>query len=309
VEALRVGDRAVTASGRSRPILWIGHRRLDLRRHPRPQDVMPVRVQAGAFGPGVRGEGVPRRDVLLSPDHAVFAGGVLVPVRYLVNGLSIAQEAAEAITYYHVELDAHDVLLAEGLPAESYLNTGNRGAFANGGDVIEAHPDFARRVWAASSCADLVMQGPVLAHIRAGLLARLPALGHATTDDPDLLVCAGGVVLEPQSCGDWLCVVVPDDADTLHLHSRTACPAELDVGSDDRRRLGVPVAAVRIDGEAVPLDGPAVAEGWWPAEDGLRWTGGAATLRVPPGAIVELRTPRWLRYGVPSAVSRARHAA
>ena len=86
-----------------------------------------MRVKVGAFGTGR-----PRRDLVLSPDHAVHGSAladgpaVLVPVRYLVNGATIVQEAADAISYFHVELDRHDVLLAEGLPTESYLDTANR---------------------------------------------------------------------------------------------------------------------------------------------------------------------------------------
>jgi hypothetical protein len=107
-------------------VRWLGHRRVDCRRHPRPGDAWPIRVRAGAFG-----ENLPHRDLSLSPDHAVFvAPGLLVPVRYLINDATIVQEPVDAITYWHVELPTHDVLLAEGLPVESYLDTGNRGAFA-----------------------------------------------------------------------------------------------------------------------------------------------------------------------------------
>jgi hypothetical protein len=83
-----------------------------------------VRVRAGAFGVGV-----PNRDLLLSPDHAVYFEGCLIPVRHLINGRTIAQEKVDRVSYYHVELTRHAVLLAEGLACESYLDTGNRGAF------------------------------------------------------------------------------------------------------------------------------------------------------------------------------------
>jgi hypothetical protein len=112
VEALRVGDRVPTLLGqRAAPVVWLGHRRVDVRHHKRPLDVQPVRVQAEAFGPGL-----PHRDLVLSPDHALFVDGTLVPVRMLVNGTSIARLNADTVTYWHVELDRHDVLLAEGLP-------------------------------------------------------------------------------------------------------------------------------------------------------------------------------------------------
>ena len=76
---------------------------------------------------------MPHRDCLLSPDHAVFIDNALIPIRHLVNGRSIVQERVDEVTYYHVELPPHDVVVAEGLPCESYLDTGNRAAFADAG--------------------------------------------------------------------------------------------------------------------------------------------------------------------------------
>jgi hypothetical protein len=61
----------------------------------------------------------------------VHLDGVLIPVRHLLNGASIVQEPVDHVTYWHVELPTHGVLLAEGLPVESYLDTGNRPAFAD----------------------------------------------------------------------------------------------------------------------------------------------------------------------------------
>jgi hypothetical protein len=128
VEALRVGDLLCTQLGaRLAPIVWIGRRHLDCLDHPKPQEVWPIRISAHAFGTGR-----PHRFLLLSPDHAVFVDGVLIPIRYLVNGASIAQCRLDAVTYWHVELATHDVILAEGLAAESYLDTGNRCAFLSG---------------------------------------------------------------------------------------------------------------------------------------------------------------------------------
>jgi hypothetical protein len=156
VESLRVGDLVSTASGGARPIVWLGHRHVDCRRHPRRDEVLPVRVRRDAFGPGR-----PHRTLLLSPDHAVFCAGVLIPVRHLIDGRAIAQVARAAVTYWHVELDRHDVILAEGLACESYLDTGTRAAFAGGG-VARLQADFATRAWEAAGCAPLVVAGPAL---------------------------------------------------------------------------------------------------------------------------------------------------
>jgi collagen type I/II/III/V/XI/XXIV/XXVII alpha len=141
----------------SREVIWIGHRTVDCTRHPEPHKVWPVRVSAHAFGPGR-----PCRDLYLSPDHAVFVVDALIPVKYLIDGAVIAQVPVDEVTYYHVELPRHDVLLADGLPTESYLGTGDRGNFANGGGPIALHPDFASRVWEAEACAPLVVTGPEL---------------------------------------------------------------------------------------------------------------------------------------------------
>ncbi|MCW3473935.1 Hint domain-containing protein [Limobrevibacterium gyesilva] len=166
VEMLQPGMRIISFFGGTVPIVWIGHRHVDCRAHPRPKDVMPVRVRAGAFGPGL-----PVRDLLLSPDHAVYADDVLIPICTLINGTSIVQERVDTVTYYHVELPVHDVILAEGLPAESFLDTGNRDAFENGGKVRRLHRGSAQQVWEAEACAPQLRHGPR----HAALLARLRA--------------------------------------------------------------------------------------------------------------------------------------
>ncbi len=120
VEALAPGDLVMTITGRLRPVRWIGFQHIEPAR--------PVRVLAHAFG-----HGMPHRDLLLSPDHAVFIDGALIPIRYLVNGATISEIETDAVSYWHIELDRHDIVLAEGLPSESYLDTGNRAAFDNGG--------------------------------------------------------------------------------------------------------------------------------------------------------------------------------
>lgn len=148
-----------------RPATWIGHRDVDCARHPDPAAVWPVRVAAHAFGPGQ-----PARDLFLSPDHAVFFENALIPVKHLVNGRSITQIPFAAVSYFHVELDRHAVILAEGLPVKSYLDTGDRDAFANGGPAMRLFPVFGRDpnlVRDARACAPLVVTGPMLAALRA----------------------------------------------------------------------------------------------------------------------------------------------
>jgi phospholipase/lecithinase/hemolysin len=177
VQHLRVGDRVRLAEGGTAPIRWLGHRRVTCRRHPRPADVQPVRIAAHAFGLGR-----PHRDLLLSPDHAVFVDGVLIPVRYLLNDATVRQEDVARVTYWHIELPSHGIVLAEGMPAETYLDTGNRAAFVNGGSVVMAHPDFARAVWRRAGYAKLVTAGAVRDVVCRRLVAQGLALGWRPAD-------------------------------------------------------------------------------------------------------------------------------
>ena len=172
VEGLAVGQRVVTTlSGRLRRIGWIGHRRVAPARHRVQADVTPIRIRADAFGPGQ-----PLRDLRLSPDHAVFLDGCLIPIRHLVNDVTILPDPVTTVTYYHVELAdhdghaVHDVMLAEGMAVESFLDTGNRDAFADA-PAPAVHPDFARRMWDSAACAPLHEGGPLVAAVRARLLA------------------------------------------------------------------------------------------------------------------------------------------
>ena len=146
-------------------------------------------------------DGQPSSDLCLSPDHAVFVGGVLIPVRYLINGATIVQEPARARHLLARRTAAHDMLLAEGLPCESYLDTGNRAAFENGDGPTTLHADFARRVWQEQACAELVMDGPDLQAVRSLLLARAEMLGHAVTADPALRLRVDGQMLRPAGPG------------------------------------------------------------------------------------------------------------
>lgn len=170
VEKLQIGDTVVTMDGRTLPIGWVGHRLVDCRRHPSPQAVWPVRVKAHSFG-----HGLPKRDLFLSPDHALFLEGVLIPVKCLLDGDAIAQVQRRSVTYYHIELDRHQVILAEGLPAETYLEIGARSAFENGGSILQAHPVFApggaeaSLLWESRGYAALVVAGPVVDEIRRKL--------------------------------------------------------------------------------------------------------------------------------------------
>ena len=304
VEALREGQPVLTAAGASRLIRWIGRRQIDLRRHPNPVLARPIRILAGALAPGL-----PRRDLFVSPDHALMLGGNLIPARLLVNGATIRQDhACQAVTYYHVELDSHDLLLAEGAAAESYLDTGNRTVFENAGLPLTLHPDFGaandglRRE--AASCAPFVTDEAVVHSVWHDLASRAEALGFAlpeivTAGDPDLRLELAGQRLKPIPVQDGRYLFALPRTDlAARLVSRATAPSELQPWSNDRRPLGVLVRrmTLRRDGDlqAIPLDHPSLNNGWWAIERHAsaqaRWTSGAGELSFDSGgpALLEI---------------------
>ena len=276
VQDLAVGTMVRSVFGGLVKVKWVGMRDTDCRNHPRPWDVWPVRVARGAFGPGR-----PFRDLNLSPDHSIYVDGVLVPVRYLLNGATIVQVETDRVAYWHVELPSHDVILAEGLPTESYLDTGNRHAFTNGGPTVMLHPDFAMRVWEAQACTQLIVTGPKLAAIRSWLLAEAKSNGYATSVQSDMHLCVDGQIIAPDVNGSAARFSVPHGARKVRLVTRAGIPAQLQPASNDHRRLGVAISAIRVDGVSISLEDPRLDAGWHRPETMWRWTNGAASLALP----------------------------
>jgi autotransporter passenger strand-loop-strand repeat protein len=153
VEHLRVGDIVITHSGRQRPIHWIGSSTAVARGANRP-----IIVRAGAFL-----DRTPHRDLRVTRGHSFLFGDVLIPIGELVNGMSICwDEAARTVEVFHVGLDTHDVLVAEGAPAESYRDDGNGIGFS----TREGAPTRAK---AMPSYAPVISHGPIVERTRKTL--------------------------------------------------------------------------------------------------------------------------------------------
>ncbi len=298
VESLLQGDIVLTlANGQlaAQPVKWLGRRRIDLTAHPHPETVAPVRIRRGAFA-----DNMPHTDLLVSPDHAIFVDGRLICARQLINGTTILPEKGwTAVEYFHVELDSHAILLAEGLPAESYLNTGNHGFFANSSEPLVLHPDLTDETdyptREAGSCASFVWDEASVRPVWQRLSDRAAALGQPvraaqTTNDPALHLVAAGRRIKPIYADAGLLIFpLPRNAGAVRLVSRASAPTDARPWLDDRRRLGVRLARIVLRDASVvreiPVDHPELRQGWWAVEqDGTamgRWTDGDAVLPLP----------------------------
>ncbi len=289
VEDLSVGQEIVSAAGEAKPIRWIGRRSIDLSRHAEPELVRPIRIAAGALA-----DNVPVRDLVVSPDHAMLVDGALIPARMLVNHRSITQDAAATrVTYFHIELDRHDVILAEGAPTESYFDTGNRDFFANAAVTMLSPVIQLPRTPASGACMALTTDAGTVQPIWQRLADRAGGVAAQAANDaaPDagVTLLAGSRTLRPVVAQDGrLIFALPRGTREVRLVSAAARPSSARPWLDDRRKLGVAVGAVSADHAAVPLDGPAFGAGWWNLEsDGVsayRWSNGDAVLTLPEGS-------------------------
>jgi Hint domain len=298
IEKLRPSKQVITlVDGQevAKTVVWLGRRRVNVAGHPRPETVAPIRIIRDAFA-----DGMPHRDLVVSPDHAIFVDGKLICARQLVNGTTIRQELDwTAVDYYHVELDQHAILLAEGLPAESYIDTGNSGFFANSGVPMVLHPDLTDvsdyPTREAGSCAPFVGDEASVQPVWQRLADRAAAIGqpvsqHMTTTEADLRLLANQRTIKSViSDGDRVIFVLPRGVHEVRLVSRAQSPTEARPWLDDCRRLGVRVKRIVLRGtdelREVPVDHPDLTRGWWAVErDGQmisRWTNGEAVLPLP----------------------------
>ncbi len=285
VEHLQAGDLVTVlehGSPVARPVRWAGLGRMKADQHEHRDACCPVRIRAGAFA-----DGQPRRDLLVTPEHCVLAEGGLVPVRMLVNGASIlVDRSIPDYAFFHLELDRHGILLAEGLPTESYLDTGNRSCF----DADAVKPTHLSATAAPLLTARDQVE-PLWRRLRdraAGLGLPVPAMRRTISRDPALRVALdNGCTVDAHALhGDRHMFRIPRGRSAIRLLSRSAVPAEV-VGPflDDRRRLGVAVDRIMLwqDDRAreLPVDRLALA-GWHALEGDRRWTDGNAQLGLPP---------------------------
>jgi O-antigen biosynthesis protein len=137
VEDLKIGDDVATRAGAFRPIKWIGKRSYSGRFAAGQKHILPICFKAGSLA-----DNAPRRDLWISPHHAMYLEGVLIEAKDLVNDVSIVQaEHVESVEYFHIELDTHDVIIAEGALSETFVDDDSRGMFHNAHEYSLLYPE------------------------------------------------------------------------------------------------------------------------------------------------------------------------
>ena len=163
-----------TLDGTAKKVKWIGHRTYEAEFGASEAFVRPVLFRAGSLGGGL-----PTRDLKVSPQHAMMIDGVMVPAGALVNGVTILRDSPVAdVTYFHVELDGHEAIFAEGAATETFIDHNSRAIFDNADEYSLLYGNAATEVQEIAR----LEEGVQLAAIRATLadiagIVAIPAAG------------------------------------------------------------------------------------------------------------------------------------
>ena len=310
VEQLTAGEAVVTATGHLSAVRWLGHSTVGCRAHPEPRKVWPIRIAADAFG-----RNRPSRDLYVSPEHSLcveVVEEVLIPAQALLNGSTVAQIEMDEVTYWHVELESgHDILWADGMPAESFLEIGANRALLELASRDTAADDLSAEVLArthADFCRPFHDAGPIVDIVRAQLASRAERLGWQPSREMALTAISDGTRLATQVVGGEAFVTIPDRTRDLRLRSRTHVPAQF--GEADARRLGLAIYALTLVGaedtvQTLDLDDPVLRDcfhkGERLASKHYRWTKG--DLVIPSSHLAGVAGPLMLRVSFePSTV-------
>jgi antigen 43 len=275
VEDLTVGETVVTLGhNNTRKIIWIG-KGVVLATRGQRSAATPVIVRKGALA-----DNVPNHDLRITKAHSLYIDGVLIPAEFLVNHKTILwDDRAQEVEIYHVELDQHDVLLANDAPAESYRDDGNRWLFHNANEGWGLPPQ--------EPYAPILTGGPVVDEMWHRLLERAgPRRLPPMTDDPDLHLLVNGKRVDAyERRGSEHAFRLPAHPESVRIVSRETVPTELGLARDPRS-LGVALRRATLARgwrlAQIEADDERLADGFHGYEpaDTLRWTNGNAALPI-----------------------------
>jgi hypothetical protein len=213
IEELGQGDLIVTTSEAARHVKCVRHLEINCLEHPDPTGVYPVRVATNAFD-----ENRPSPDLLVSPCHSIcvpLIDQVLIRARHLINGSTVDRVQVNHVSYWQLELDKPDIVIANNLPAESYLEKGDR-------------------------CGPPRVDGPIHADrymvefVRERLKMQAKALGWVPSYDVNLHLVVDGAVRRPLTEGEADAFLFPGTAVDVRLRSNVFVPSVIGSGVDSR---------------------------------------------------------------------------
>ncbi|WP_252354115.1 Hint domain-containing protein [Acetobacter sp. P5B1] len=295
VEDIRLGDQVTTWDWQrqrevAQSVVWTGKKHMQVRTHCADAEAgYPVRVLKDAIT-----DGVPYKDLLITPEHCLFFENKFIPVRMLVNGRSIFYDRSiTSYDYFHIETENHAVIRADGMLTESYLDTGNRSTFRQDGTVVRLGQPDKSKSWVADAAASLNVERAVVEPLfrtldmratQAGLMPTMEALPLTEDSDLHLETEAGQIIRAVRQQGSVFTFMLPATVETVRLVSRASRPSDA-IGPfvNDRRSLGVLVGKISLfDGKIQKaVENHLVQDelsGWHGLEAALRWTDGNAVL-------------------------------
>lgn len=303
VEDIRIGDEILTLVNgvkETRAVIWAGKAEAMIRPDlPNDLSGYPVRIVKDALG-----ENLPFKDMLITSEHCLYLEGAFVPVRMLINGITVFYDTTiRQYEYFHIETERHSIISADGVWSESYLDTGKRQSFRQTGTV---HVLGGRTLeWRTAAAAPLKTERDFVEPVFNRLLARAKDSGRLlqtgtqleTTYDPDLRIVTDTGEWVGQRCGDGSQYIftLPENMHEVRIVSNTSRPSDaIAPFVDDRRQLGVLVGAIALFDSWGTIDLAEVLvqhdlDGWNNLEPcGRRWTNGNAVLKLPerhPGGV------------------------
>ncbi|MCH4024180.1 MAG: Hint domain-containing protein [Acetobacter sp.] len=294
VEDVQIGDEIITFDHQNstdviQPVVWVG--KTHARALPDLSDDMagyPVRILKDAIA-----DGLPVKDMLITPEHCLFLDGKFVPVRMLVNGVSIFYDKSIAsYDYYHIETEKHSIITVDGVLTESYLDTGNRATFWQPGSVVSLRRTL--RTWENDAAAPLDVSRtfvePLFRQIEDRAIGNTAGTNVVSfSNDPELrLVTENGVTIRPaREHNGYVTFMIPGNVENLRIISRASRPSDV-IGPfvDDRRYFGVAIDEITLfEGkQSISITShktDAELDGWLNAtSENARWTNGNALLSL-----------------------------